>query len=221
MTRRDGDAEAIMGDSNHPSEVSLKGKISAAHRPLYARPRFSFLALLVLLGLGVWCFVLWRESDRVFVNGRLQMDRLPEAFRRQSEFLRRGSEQLRRQSERVSTRDVETLLQGLQDKAMTLQERGESYLQSKDWQGQLDDLRRELAARRDAATGTVREKWEEALKQAEELGRKTRESDAWKRGQELPGDFKTLLDLVQTLKSFQGEKSESKAPLTAEKEGAS
>jgi hypothetical protein len=210
-----------MGDSNHVSEASLKGKISAAHRPLYARPRFSFLALLVLLGLGIWCFVLWRESDLVFVNGRLQMDRLPEAFRRQSDFLRRGSEQLRRQSERVSSPDVETLLRGLQDKASALQGRGESYLESKDWQGQLDELRGELAARRDAATGAVREKWGEALKQAEELGRKTRESEVWKRGKELPDDFKTLLDLVQTLKSFQGGKSGSQAPLTAEKEGAS
>ncbi len=207
-----------MGRPEHPSETSLKGKISTARRPLYARPRFSFLAAVVLLGLGVWCFLLWRERDLLFEGGRFQMSRFPEALRRQSESLRRGSEQLRQQSECVSTRDVESLLRGMHAKAMSLQERGESYLQSKDWQGQLDDLRRELASQRDAATGSVREKWEDALAQVEALGRKTRESEAWKRGKELPDDLKTLLDLVETLKSFSGEKPSSETPLTAEKE---
>jgi hypothetical protein len=220
MTRLDADRGGIMGESDRHSSESLKGKISAARRPLYARPRFSFLALLILLGGGFWCFLLWRQSDLLFEGGRLQMDRLPEAFRRQSESLRRGSEQLRLQSERVSTRDAETLLRGLQEKAVSLQGQGESFLQSKDWQGQLDDLRRDLASHRDAATGAVREKWTDALAQAEELARKTRASEAWKRGRELPADLENLLKLVQALKTFSGEKSASEPPLTAEKESA-
>jgi hypothetical protein len=207
-----------MGDRERPSEHPLKGRIASARRPLYARPRFSFLALLILIGLGFWCFLLWRQSDLLFSHGRFEVGRLPEAFQRQSESLRRGTEQLRRHSERVSSSDIEGLLRSLQDKAISLQERGDSYLQSKDWQEELDDLRRELAAQRDAATGVVREKWDKALNQAEELTRKTRESEAWKRGKEFPEDLKTLLELVRTLKSFSGGKSEPSPPLTAEKE---